>query len=166
MILACGYRCGHFLCDLRDDQPLSLTGFYRCRTVLAFAQSIKPKKANRGIYTVEIRWLTGLQTWARTVARSRTYSQTRTTTITTKEFNLSGSIKLVVMMTAVETWKIVDDRSQGRERTGWSQVADCGNRGNHIGIGDRALADRKIRHNRPQKFRMFRKCSPQETMGL
>jgi hypothetical protein len=75
-----------FFVRLGDDQPLSLAGFYRCRTLLAFPQSIKPNKANRAIWTVEMRWLTGCEHCAVEVDQNRINSQARKTIIAAKEF--------------------------------------------------------------------------------
>jgi hypothetical protein len=73
----------------------------------------------------------GLRVAVRDVARGRSFSQTRNPYYHSKRILVSKqTIKLVVMMSAVETWKNAGARSLSRLTAGRSRVADCANRGN------------------------------------
>jgi len=71
------------------------------------------------------------------------------------------AIKLVVVMSAVETWKSAKRRPELRQNQHRLQVADCENRGN-LGVMDAGNASQQISvHKRAHEIRTLRKRSAQ-----
>jgi hypothetical protein len=113
MILACGDRCGHCVCDLRDGQPL-LDRVYRCcRTLLAFSQSIKPDWSSH----VEPRRARTRKLWKWGGVRNQAlrdesavffFTGNKTQPSAQGNLNLEKRISLVVVIGVVETWKTSD----------------------------------------------------------
>ena len=82
----------------------SLVDFYRCRTVLAFAKSIKPNTPTK-LWKYDDKSCAILPFTQRKTGTKRALTFSTDTIKATRFFKFFQSIKLVVMMSAVETWK-------------------------------------------------------------
>jgi hypothetical protein len=75
-------------------------------------------------------------------------------------FDLKKNWSLVVVMTAVETWKRFCGLCLCAEMMRRVQVANCGNRGKPGADDVSSHVRPEFTHSLPQKFRTLRKCCP------
>jgi len=92
------------LCAACWRPTASLVDFYRCRTVLAFAKSIKPNTPTK-LWKYDDKSCAILPFTQRKTGTKRALTFSTDTIKATRFFKFFQSIKLVVMMSAVETWK-------------------------------------------------------------